>query len=123
MTHAFQSTPNWEQTVDLVVKIPKGSISDIQQWVQIRNIHFYVYDSNEGCGTRSSDLLYYASVPLIRVLLSTARPLNVLLELTRPDCVRCDDYDRPELEVSLMDKTRDDWRFTRIYHESILNLK
>jgi hypothetical protein len=54
--------------------------------------------------------LYYASVPLIRVLLSTTRPLNALVELIKLDCQKAEKH--PEIEVSFMDKTVEEWRYT-----------
>lgn len=38
--------PKWEQTLDFIIEIPTGMISDVQQWVQVQNIEFYLYDSN-----------------------------------------------------------------------------
>lgn len=97
----------------MIVKIPKGSISDIQQWVQIQNIEFFVYDSNDSCGTRAAELIFYASVPLIRVLLSTTKPLNAQIELIKLDCQKCE-KDRPEIEVSFVDNTVEEWSWVKV---------
>lgn len=60
--------------------------------------------------SRSAELIYYASVPLIRVLLSTKKPLNALVELIKPDCQKVEKF-RPEIEVSFVDKTVEQWRY------------
>jgi hypothetical protein len=48
--------------------------------------------------------------------LSTTKPLNALVELIRPDCEKIEKV-RPEIEVSFLDKTVEQWRYVEMEAE------
>ncbi|KAI8894187.1 hypothetical protein BC833DRAFT_605800 [Globomyces pollinis-pini] len=104
---------NWEQTLELSINIPKGNISDIHQWVQIQNIEFQLFDSNN-MGLKSSvELIAYASMPLIRILMNPKKSFNAVLIMNRLDC---DDRitSQPTLEVSFMDRTSEKYSWAKV---------
>jgi hypothetical protein len=103
----------------MVIEIPLGVITDIQQWVQVQNIEFFLYDQNHAGNTNTTELLAYASVPLIRVLLSTRKPLTAVIELIRTDCTR--NGDNPTLEVAFSDQTQERLNWAKVVDSYMSN--
>ncbi|KAI8920524.1 hypothetical protein BC831DRAFT_478987 [Entophlyctis helioformis] len=105
--------PTWDQDLVLCISIPPGETHDIQQWVQSHNIEFFLFDSNTSGLLPSTDLIAYACIPLLRVLLSSRKPLSAVLKMTTPEC-NLADPEVPRLEIAVSDQTQERWSWSKV---------
>jgi hypothetical protein len=109
-------SPHWDQTLDFVLEIPMGVITDIQQWVHHQNLKFFLYDANESGLVPSNELIGFASIPLIRVLLDRESSKSLTLELKTTACSK-----GPKLQVSIQDRTHEKYHWTKVLDSYLSN--
>jgi hypothetical protein len=95
------------------IEAPNVKPNELKAWAESQCLQFALFDYVGGSASPYTEMVAYSSIPLSHVLLTTLKPLSLVLEMKHVDATR-NDVIAALLEVSLLDLTQEKWAWAKL---------